>query len=46
MESNLIRPEKEKFRTFCASKINFCDGNAYAAELIDIFDKFQTIKLE
>ena len=46
METNLIKPEREKFRTFYASHIHFCEGNACAAGLLDTFDRFHSIKLQ
>lgn len=46
MDTNLVKPENEKFRTFYASEINFCDGNACAAGLLDFFDRFHSVKLE
>lgn len=46
MNTNLLKPENEKFRTFYASHMAFCEGNACAAGLLDFFDRFHSMKLE
>jgi hypothetical protein len=39
MESSLVQPSGEKFRTYKQSHIEFCKGNFCAAGIIDLFDK-------